>query len=329
MSFGKAVDLLRLAMKATERQGVSLAWIESEFRVVRRTAQRMTAALEEAFPATTRHIADDGRAVWQLPARAVAHLLTPTSDELAALATAAAELARAGLGPEAAHLVTLNRKVHALIPDYGHRLQIDEEAMLEAMGFAARPGPRPAQNPEVDATIADALKKGSRLAIHYRGRADDAPVWRTIEPLGMLLGARRYLVAIDTAKRDGNIRHFRVEGILAAKVRQESAALPEGFDLKTYANRAFGSYYDAREHGEVVWKFAPAAAERAAGYQFHPDQSSEWLDDGSLVVRFAASGHLEMCWHLYAWGDAVEVLAPPELAALVHPWRRDDFLALP
>lgn len=48
-----------------------------------------------------------------------------------------------------------------------------------------------------------------------------------------------------------------------------------------------------------------------------------------MIVRFTASGFLEMSWHLYAWGDDVEVLEPSELAAMVHPYRRSDFVALP
>ncbi|WP_230279140.1 WYL domain-containing protein [Croceicoccus sp. Ery15] len=51
--------------------------------------------------------------------------------------------------------------------------------------------------------------------------------------------------------------------------------------------------------------------------------------DGSLIVTFDASGHLEMAWHLYAWGDAVEVLEPKSLRDMVHPFRRGDFPALP
>jgi predicted DNA-binding transcriptional regulator YafY len=51
--------------------------------------------------------------------------------------------------------------------------------------------------------------------------------------------------------------------------------------------------------------------------------------DGSLIVRFSASGHLEMCWHLYVWGDQVEVLAPERLRDMVHAWRRSDFPSLP
>jgi predicted DNA-binding transcriptional regulator YafY len=51
--------------------------------------------------------------------------------------------------------------------------------------------------------------------------------------------------------------------------------------------------------------------------------------DGSLVVRFKASGQLEMCWHLYAWGDKVEVLEPESLKRLVAGYRRSDFPAKP
>jgi predicted DNA-binding transcriptional regulator YafY len=36
-----------------------------------------------------------------------------------------------------------------------------------------------------------------------------------------------------------------------------------------------------------------------------------------------------MCWHLYVWGDQVEVLAPERLRDMVHAWRRSDFPSLP
>lgn len=52
-------------------------------------------------------------------------------------------------------------------------------------------------------------------------------------------------------------------------------------------------------------------------------------EDGSLIVRFHAAGWLEMTWHLYQWGDKVEVLAPARLRDLVEGYRRSDFDALP
>jgi predicted DNA-binding transcriptional regulator YafY len=62
---------------------------------------------------------------------------------------------------------------------------------------------------------------------------------------------------------------------------------------------------------------------------FHPGQRLGNEPDGSLVVRFEASGWLEMAWHLYQCGHAVEVLAPEGLRAMVEDHRRGDFEALP
>ena len=67
MSFAKASDLLRLAEMATARYGgVGLADIEAEFGVDRRTAQRMTKALEAVFPGCTTATDDERRKLWRL-----------------------------------------------------------------------------------------------------------------------------------------------------------------------------------------------------------------------------------------------------------------------
>ena len=101
-----------------------------------------------------------------------------------------------------------------------------------------------------------------------------------------------------------------------------------GFDIRRHAERGFGSFENASEHGEVVWRFSAEAAPHARRFVFHPTQTLEEGADGSLVVRFLASGHLEMCWHLYSWGDSVEVLGPPALRDMVQGHRR-HFAALP
>src|SRR3546814_6393591 len=83
MSFAKAQDLLKLAMMATRRSGVSLDEIIEEFGCVYRTAQRMTEALEAAFPQTEANEGEDRRKRWHIPARHVAVLLSPSPEELA------------------------------------------------------------------------------------------------------------------------------------------------------------------------------------------------------------------------------------------------------
>ena len=145
----------------------------------------------------------------------------------------------------------------------------------------------------------------------------------------MLAGARRYIVGRPVNDPNGAIRTYRLDGVDAARVTDQPFVRPDNFDLQAFANQAFGVYQNDAEYGAVSWRFRPEAAEHARLYQFHPDQTMEDEDDGSLVVRFSASGQLEMCWHLYAWGDKVEVIEPEFLRRMVNDYRRGDFPAMP
>ncbi len=330
MSSGNAQALIRVAIMAARRGGVSLADIQSEFGRSYRTAQRLAAELQATFPSIDR-IEDDDRTVrWVLPHAGVQALLFPTADELVALKAAIDHLKTTGMDAEAGHLRSLEHKFRGLIPAGASRkLEADEDALLEALGHAARPGPRPGAKPEVNLAIAAALKGPCLIRISYRKRGGGDATERVVAPYGLLLGVRRYLVARDTAKPTSSLRHYRVDDIESAVVLDESFVLDKDFNIRAYAERAFGSYVDDSQHGEVVWRFAPRAAEAARRYIFHPTQMLDDEPDGSLTVRFKASGYIEMCWHLYAWGDAVEVIAPEPLRALVDGHQRSDFPALP
>ena len=240
MSFAKAQELLRLAMMATGRRGVSLAEIEAEFDCSDRTAQRMTDALQSAFPQTERVVGDDRRARWVVPSRAIAPLITPSADELVALGEAVKQLETAGLGQEALRARSLERKVRALIPpEQGTRLDVDAEAVLEALGRAARPGPRPAADERVVGAIYEALKGPNLLRILYRKREEDEPRERVVAPHGLLLGVRRYLVARDTAKGpSAGLQHYRVEEIYEAELLDGTFEIDPGFNLRCLRRRA-------------------------------------------------------------------------------------------
>lgn len=50
--------------------------------------------------------------------------------------------------------------------------------------------------------------------------------------------------------------------------------------------------------------------EDALRWRFHPNQFVEQQADGAVIVRFRASGMLELAWHLFTWGDKLEVIEP-------------------
>ena len=85
----------------------------------------------------------------------------------------------------------------------------------------------------------------------------------------------------------------------------------DDFDIKEYANRSFGVYQN--EIIKVELLFSEEVAEDAQNYSFHPTQKVRINDDGTVYVKFKASGDLEILWHLFRWGNGVKILSPKSL----------------
>ncbi|WFU91418.1 WYL domain-containing protein (plasmid) [Rhizobium sp. CC1099] len=327
MSFSKAQDLIRLArLAATRRVGMSLEEICEEFDVTHRTAQRMTEALETVFTGVEWQDGPDRRRRWRVADPMLDRLRPKEETAIEALEIAGRAAHAEGRARHAKALYDLREALLSrLAPRDALRTEADAEAVLTAMGSVTTPGPRVNLKPMVLDAIIEALRGPFRLRLRY-GETDSPE--RIIEPHGLLLGHRSYLVARQPSRGD-MILNFRTDRIHSAEALDESFAMADGFSLDDYAAQSFGVYQDPAQYGEVVWRFAPEAAARAGEFRFHPTQVLEPMDDGSLIVRFHAAGWLEMTWHLYQWGDKVEVISPEGLRSMVEGYRRVDFGALP
>lgn len=326
MSFAKAQDLLRLALMACGHGGVSLQDIALAFGVSHRTAQRMTEALEASFFNVEHEDGDDRRRRWRIRDARLPQLMPRQDTAVEALEIAIRHARDENRLRHARALEDMRDGMIArLAPRDARRAEADAEAVLSLMGHVARPGPRARLSPPVLEAVIEALRGPFRLAVDY-GTSREGP--RILEPHGLLMGPRTYLVARQDG-RDDTLRSFRLDRIRSAEVLDQGFALAPGFSIENHAARAFGAWQDPGQYGEVVWHFAASAADRAADFLFHPDQTLEPQDDGSLIVRFYAAGWLEMAWHLYQWGDKVEVLAPEGLRTMIDGHRRNDFSALP
>ncbi|MBA4274733.1 MAG: WYL domain-containing protein [Alphaproteobacteria bacterium] len=324
MSFSKAHDLIRLAqMAAARRGGISLQDICSEFGVSHRTAQRMTDALEVTFGNVEAVDGEDRKRRWRMVDPGLSRLPLRLEAGVEALEIAARTAKAEGRLRHARALNNLRDGMMVRVPTRT-RVEADAEAVLMAMGQVTRPGPKVSLQPDILDAIIEALRGPFRLRVRY----NHDRTHRILEPHGVLLGHRTYLAARDPAKAD-EVRNFRVDLIHEAEALDESFALQDGFTVSNYAVQAFGVWQDPEQYGEVVWRFVPEAADRASGFRFHPHQILEPQDDGSLIVRFHAAGWLEMAWHLYQWGDKVEVLSPKALRDMVNGHRRSDFTAMP
>ena len=109
---------------------------------------------------------------------------------------------------------------------------------------------------------------------------------------------------------------MRLSNIERVELLDRAFTRKRRFSLREYAERSFGVFQE--EPFDVVWRFSPKAAADARQFLFHPTQTFEEQPDGSLIVRFRAGGALEMCWHLFTWGDQVEVLKPKRLQNILQ-----------
>ena len=331
MSYLKADQLMQLAtLMSSRHRGVTLDQVKEEFDVSHRTAQRMMRAIEQQFPEVQTSNDDQGHKRWRIGEITFKDLITVKAEELAALELGIKHLQRDGLKLESHELEILRDKIKALIPRAKLRIEADHDAILEAQGFVARPGPRPKMHQDVYVALIEAIKSCRFVTFSYKSVSDKSMKQRYVAPYGFLSGIRRYLIAYDPKDKRGSVlKTYRVDVIENVKVSDEYFTRPQDFDLQAFADQAFGVFQRDGTQEDIVWRFIPEAAPHAAGYLFHPSQTEEYLPDGSLIIRFRATGLLEMAWHLYTWGDKVEVIEPKVLRDMISKHKRSDFPAMP
>jgi predicted DNA-binding transcriptional regulator YafY len=307
---GRLLDLAR--MLASTSEGLTLDEIAERLAVGRRTAERMRDAVREVFP-QMEEVEDPPTRRFRIPAGLDGLFQAPTAEELAALGAAAEAWAAQGAHARAGALRTLEHKVlSATRAAARRRLAPDLEALLQAETIAVQAGPRPFEDEAVLGAVREALKSLSTLRFRYEGGSTPGRV-REVTPYGVLFGRANYLVA---AEGEGSPRNWRLDRLADVEVTGTPAARDPSFSLQDYADESFGIYQDDTE--DVVLRILPASAEGALRWRFHADQTLEPQPDGAVIVRFRASGMRELAWHLFTWGDQVQILEPPRLRTLLR-----------
>jgi predicted DNA-binding transcriptional regulator YafY len=314
MRYEPAMRLLRLTtLLAGSRVGLSLDEMMAELEVSRRTAERLRDHVAEVFPALTHRDGEDRVRRWRLP-NGVLPPTAPSVSVLASLEGVARDLTKTGDTARGADLREAAATLRALLPPVAlRRTEPDIEALMQAEGSAAHPGPRLKLDRALMTDIRSAILGFRKLALTYRPAESNHAGKRILCPYGVLYGRRAYLVA--HTEKGAEMRLWRIDRLSDVSVLGENFAAQE-FDLAGYAEQSFGVFQEAPQ--DVVLRFSPEAAEDAAEWVFHPSQTMEQQADGSLMVRFTCGGMLELSWHLFTWGREVEVKEPWNEVLLDH-----------
>jgi predicted DNA-binding transcriptional regulator YafY len=314
MRYGPGEQLIDviLALSAT-RSGLSIQDLMARFDVSRSTAERLLKAADRLATLELVYTDDERRKHWRL-ARPPLALNQVTAEELAAMEVAIEAFQRDGLELQAERLICLQDKIRVSAnARQARKLDVDLAVLAEAEGFASRPGPHPDINPEHFDTLSYAIKAARKVRIDYQYRGSGRLGYQTVHPYGFLYGVRHYLVAFSENARAQDVRLYALSNLERVTLLDDPFVPVQGFSLDRFADEMFGVFRE--EPVEVVWRFSEEVADDVREYRFHPAQQLEALPDGRIEVRFRAGGMLEMAWHLFTWGDAVEIVAPPELRA--------------
>jgi predicted DNA-binding transcriptional regulator YafY len=311
MRHEKAQALLHLArVLAGSAEGLTLDEMADVAGVGRRTVERMRDALEQLFP-QMEVIEEPPSKRYRMTSGLDGLFQAPTAEELVALGTTAEAMRAAGNHDRAAALAAVETKVRASMrSSVLRKLVPDMEALLHAETVAVQAGPRPFEDETVLATVRHAVKAMRALKFAYDGGSTPGR-FREVAPYGLMFGRTNYLVAAELGSLEP--KSWRLDRIRDLTILDRPAPAPEDFSLSAFAGRSFGIFHGDIE--DVVLRIKPEGAGDALGWRFHTNQQVAEQPDGSVLVSFRASGMLELVWHLFTWGDKVEILQPASLQA--------------
>src|ERR1035437_3360586 len=156
------------------------------------------------------------------------------SDDEAVAVTLALKSARElGFVTAAPAIETASAKIRRVLPaSLRVRVQALEETLALPGRGAAGVGPQGGALLE----LGEGIRRQRRVAFRYASPGRE-PGEREVDPYGLaVIGGRWYLAALDHGH--GEVRVFRVDRILSAKLGPEPAVVPPGFDAVAFVSRS-------------------------------------------------------------------------------------------
>ena len=186
-----------------------------------------------------------------------------------------------------------------------------EKAAGAAAGPAARVEVSVEGETRVLPVVRQALDDGRRLHLSYYVPARDETTERDVDPMRLLLvEGRSYLEA--WCRRVEGVRLFRLDRVADVTVLDEPASPPADVEQRDLAQ---GLFTPSPDDLLVTLALRPAAAWVA---DYHPCETVQEQDDGSLVVALRARDTGWVRRLALRLGEQGQVLAPAELAEQVR-----------
>jgi predicted DNA-binding transcriptional regulator YafY len=298
----------KLVRLLSGRQGRTLAQMQADLGVGKRTVQRDIAVLEGAgFPVVSE--ARNGTVRWHFMEGF--HVEAPVSltlTEQMALYFAKGLLKPLEGTPIFESLSSALQKIGAALPPQSFEFLrgLDEAVSVRTAGFKDYSRSR-----EVLDILTRSVRHKFITRINHRTVKFEKSIEREVDPYRLwYVNNGIYLVGHD--HRSDEIRAFAVERIASAKTTNRRFEIPEDFDFDTLTETAFNLIWGEPQHVKI--HFSPEQAPYVLERTWHPSQRSEKRADGSIDLTMRVANLWEIKRWLIGWGADAQVLQPKELA---------------
>ncbi|MET0623173.1 MAG: YafY family protein [Pyrinomonadaceae bacterium] len=162
-------------------------------------------------------------------------------------------------------------------------------------------------------TIQEAVWRGRRLLLAYGGKCEgDAPEEHAVDPLGLVAkGGVWYLVA----RARGEVRSYRVSRVASARLADERAERPEGFDLAAFWDGSLARFREELPRFDACFRAHESVLHllRYAGRFSRLEEVSEPDAGGWVTARMRFQFEEDACGLALSFGTKVEVVEPVNL----------------
>lgn len=204
---------------------------------------------------------------------------------------------------------SLQSAVNKIAGSLGDLVSVDLGALRDATNVCAPPSARIDQSVYLQLAGAKAARR--KLKIRYFTARSGTRGERIVHPYHLLLARGEcFLLAFDEKSRE--VRSFNIARIETITPQNEHFQIAPTFDIEAFKRSMLWA-----EAGQTLFdiavQFDPYQARYIRERQWHEEQRLEENEDGSLILRFPASGLDEVARWVLGYGAHAKVLEPLEL----------------
>ena len=241
------------------------------------------------------------------------------TSEIQALLSMDALLENLQPGVLSNHIEPLRSRIRMLLDDGDH--SVDEKARrIRIIPQAAK-----AYRSENFQALCQALLSRKCIDMTYYSRPADSRSERRVSPQRLIYYRDNWYLDAWCHLRSG-LRSFSIDAIKALEISAETALEVDAAELNRELESGYGIFSGA-ETQEAVLRFSPEIARWISRETWHPQQSSDYDENGYYILRVPYSQDTELVMDILKYGGEVEVMAPVELRARVKQ-RIDTMQAL-